>query len=160
MLNLKKKIDADSAAVKIPPPLVLLFTILLGGLLHLLWPLPVFHDSAKNGIGAALLVCGFFLMGLCVLMFRKAGTAIPPWKTTTSLVGSGPYRYSRNPIYLGMLILQSGFSALFNSGWGFLLLIPLFLFLNSYVISLEERYLEKKFGEPYQQYLRQVRRWL
>jgi len=96
----------------------------------------------------------------CARLFRKAGTYIEPWRKTSSIVTSGLYRWSRNPIYLSFVIAGLGVACLLNDFWIVLMQIPLATVLTKMVIEKEERYLEDKFGESYRAYKKKVRRWL
>lgn len=95
-----------------------------------------------------------------VLTFRLAGTTMWPFRSASRLVQHGPYRFTRNPMYLGMTLAYVGFTLVMNTAWP-LILLPLVLFgLGKGVIEVEERYLGEMFGEEYAAYMRRVRRWL
>lgn len=92
---------------------------------------------------------------------RRAGTTISVDRPTTAIVASGPYRYSRNPLYVALTLLYLGLgAAALNTLWALVLLPPLLVVIQRGVIEREERYLERKFGEEYRRYKRRVRRWL
>ena len=91
---------------------------------------------------------------------RREGASIPTGEPTDSIVARGPYRLSRNPIYLSMVILLLGIGVWVNCGWFLVLAVLAAVLLNSGVILPEERYLESKFGDTYLTYKRQVRRWI
>lgn len=95
-----------------------------------------------------------------MIRFRAAGTNVEPYKPSTMLVTSGPYRFTRNPIYLGFLTLYTGLCAIFALEWGILLLPFLWLALDRMVVAKEEDYLSRKFGDAYTHYLTHTRRWL
>ena len=154
------EIDPDSAQVRVPPPLAVLAAILVSWIVHLIHPIPVFHESINGFLGSVLFASGLLLALLCVGLFKAQGTGLPPWKPSTKVVHGGPYRFSRNPIYIGLLIAYLGVIVLINTVWGFVLLIPLFFFFNNYVIPKEEKYLESKFGDEYRAYKTKVRRWI
>ena len=90
---------------------------------------------------------------------RRAGTNVDPGKPSTVIVDEGPYRFTRNPIYLANTLLYVGLSLVFNAVWPLLTLMPSLLLLHWGVVLREERYLEGKFGEAYLAYKRRVRRW-
>jgi protein-S-isoprenylcysteine O-methyltransferase Ste14 len=92
--------------------------------------------------------------------FSAAGTNIPPTLPTTALVVTGPYRWSRNPLYLAMILVYVGLGIAALSLWALLLAVPLVLLLNYGVIIREEAYLERKFGADYRAYRERVRRWI
>ena len=89
-----------------------------------------------------------------------AATNINPFKPTTSIVSSGPFRFTRNPFYLALTLLYVGLTLIANTWWCFALLLPVLLLIHFGVVAREERYLEHKFGETYRQYRARVRRYL
>lgn len=91
---------------------------------------------------------------------KRAGTDPRPSRPSTAIVTSGPFRFMRNPMYVGTTSLYAGVSLLANAVWPLVLLVPLLLVLRWGVVSREERYLEAKFGDSYRAYRAQVRRWL
>ncbi|MGL4621346.1 MAG: methyltransferase family protein [Chroococcidiopsis sp.] len=149
---------ANSGIVR--PPFVYLGAIALGLLLHFVWPVRfVFH--AVNGLlgGTAVLVAvALFLWA--VGTFRTAGTPVPGNRPTTTIVRAGPYRYSRNPIYLSFSLLQLGVAFWINSLWLLVTLMPAVALMSFVVIPREEHYLESRFPSDYLPYKASVRRWL
>ena len=147
-----------------PPPL-LFWPVgrVFGILLEWLWPLD-WLDSLppplRYWLGGGLFVAGAALLAMAIRLFRRADTAIPPWEPSTALVTTGVYGLSRNPIYLGMILIYVGIALAFAASWAFLLLVPVLIALEIEVIRREEAYLESRFGEAYRQYRRKVRRWL
>jgi protein-S-isoprenylcysteine O-methyltransferase Ste14 len=103
---------------------------------------------------------GFALACWAIVTMRSAGTRIEIHKPTTTIVANGPYRFTRNPIYLGMLLGQTGFAIGFDTLWLLATLVPFYLVLRHGVIAREEAYLESKFGAVYLGYRSRVRRWL
>jgi protein-S-isoprenylcysteine O-methyltransferase Ste14 len=155
--------DNDHAGVRIPPPILFLSALAAGLVLEWLWPLgwfDVWPPLARYGIGALLAAAGVGLMASAMGLFRRAGTAIPPWEPTTALVTGGIYRFSRNPIYVSVVILYLGLALLFGASWSLVLLIPAVAVLQVAVIRHEEAYLERRFGEAYRAYRARVRRWI
>jgi protein-S-isoprenylcysteine O-methyltransferase Ste14 len=155
--------EQDHAGVRIPPPTLFLSSLVLGFLLEWLWPLGWFEGLAalaRFGLGGLLAIAGVALMASAMGLFKKAGTAIPPWEPTTALVTTGVYRFSRNPIYLSVVLIYVGLALLFASGWALLLLAPTLIILQVAVIRREEAYLERRFGDAYRQYRTRVRRWI
>lgn len=154
----------DAARVRIFPPAIPLLTILIGSGLQWIWPispgftLPLPHRYFLGGgiaIGA-LMFLGFW----SVLLFRRGGQSENPWKPTSHIEERGPFRFTRNPMYLQMLLVCIGVSFAFENWW-ILLLTPLAAWvLQKSAIEPEEAYLEAKFGEHYLAYKRRVRRWL
>lgn len=154
------KPNPDSAQVKIPPPFVGLIIILLGIASKYLFGVSFISDTLRWGFGALFIVGGIVLLFNSIVGFKKKKTNIPPWEPTTVIVQDGPYKFSRNPIYLAFLMIVAGEICLLNDAVALLLLIPLFLFLNNYVIPKEERYLLEKFPKEYGDYKKAVRRWV
>ncbi len=142
------------------PPLVYLGSILLGLLLHFAWPLPLVRHpvGALVGAGVVLLAIGLFVTA--VRTFRAASTPAPGNRTTTTIVKTGPYRFSRNPIYLAFSALQVGIALWVGSVWLLITLVPALALMSFWVIPREERYLEARFSTEYLSYKSSVRRWL
>jgi protein-S-isoprenylcysteine O-methyltransferase Ste14 len=154
-------IDQDSAKVSFPPPFVFLGMLLLGLVLDRIMPWSLELTWIGRYVGGGILVAAGLLFIMSAMgMFRKAGTDVKPWKTTSAIVDSGVYRFTRNPMYLGMAMLYAGLGLAFSSLGAFILLPVLILIIRTQVIAREERYLEGKFGQSYLDYKSRVRRWL
>ncbi len=152
--------QTDHANVKIEPPVLLLIHVIAVILLRWLLPLPFAVPKLLEWLGYVLILLGIGLGAGAVSRFLRAHTTTYPHGQVSTIVTSGPYRFTRNPIYLGMVCLLIGFSFAFRTYWG-LILSPLFVVLmNTLVIRHEEAYLEKKFGKVYSNYKSRVRRWL
>lgn len=152
--------DPDSPHVVILPPLLYLLGLVVGFILHLLAPWPIVPPPLGYVLAGTLLVAGIALGSWARLHLKRRGTPVNPRKATTALVTDGPYRYSRNPLYLRVTLLYLGVSFLVNDMW-LLVVLPLVLVaLRVGVIGREERYLEAKFGDEYRAYKAKVRRWL
>lgn len=157
--------DADSqppapasAGVKTPPPLIYAGFFLVGAALHWAWPWPLLFPNSMI-LGLVTVLAGFALVVFCAMAFRRAGTPLRPDLPTEALIEAGLYRFSRNPIYIGLTVIYLG-AALAVASWWPLLLLPVLLALMNYgVILREERYLAAKFGDAYHEYRRRVRRW-
>jgi protein-S-isoprenylcysteine O-methyltransferase Ste14 len=123
-------------------------------------PIPVLVPDLVRNIGFAFVVAGF-LSGVAAFMeFRRARTTVDPHGSVTSIISSGIYRFTRNPIYLGFVLMLIGLPLNSGTYWG-IVLAPVFIHLmNRLVIEREEAYLEKKFGAVYTSYKSRVRRWL
>ena len=150
----------DHADVKIHPPVLLVTHILAAWLVGKLVVLPIQVSPIFSNVGLGLAGLGFLLGLLSLYEFRKARTTVNPHGVVRSIVSSGIYRFTRNPIYLGMVCMLGGFPLTFGNVWG-IILTPVFIFLmNKLVIEHEEAYLKKKFGDVYAGYKSRVRRWL
>lgn len=142
------------------PPLIYLGSILLGLLLHAAWPLPLARSAviAPIGVAAVLLAVGLFVAA--ARAFRAAGTPLPGNRPTTRIVRTGPYRFSRNPVYLAFSVLQLGIALWAGSLWLLVTLVLALAVMSLLVIPREERYLEARFRGDYAPYKASVRRWL
>ena len=154
------KQDHPNINKNIHPPIVALFHIAIAFVLGYLIPLPFTTPALLRYAGLVLAFIGFLLGFAALREFGKANTTLDPHGSVSQIVTSGIYRLTRNPIYLGFLLMVIGLPL--NSGyyWG-LLLAPFFIMtMNRLVIEKEEAYLEKKFGEAYTGFKSRVRRWL
>jgi protein-S-isoprenylcysteine O-methyltransferase Ste14 len=154
----------DSAAVRIFPPAVPLVTVLAGVALDYLWPIDpgiTLPTPGRYWIGGFIVAGAVLGLGLwSVLIMRRTGQDENPWKPTTEIVQSGPFRITRNPMYLQMVLVCIGFAVMLMNNW-ILLLTPVCAWvLYQFAIVPEEAYLERKFGDPYRAYKRRVRRWI
>ncbi len=156
------KIEEDSPQVRFPPPLVYAGMLLLGlGIGRLLGDPPIGLDIKVASLaGMILAIAGLGLIFAALLRFRRAGTNPEPWRQTTAFVASGVYRWTRNPMYLGMALIFAGLALIFDSLATLLLLPFVVILIDRQVIAREERYLEAKFGDDYRAYKDKVRRWL
>lgn len=146
-----------------PPPLIYLAGLGLGLLVGRVWPaslLPGGVGGARRTAGAGLVAGGIGLALWAVRTMVQAGTGPDPRHPSTALVVEGPYRYSRNPIYLAMTAVYLGITLLRNTLGPLLLLPAVLAVVRRGVIEREERYLLSRFGEAYRAYQSRVRRWL
>jgi protein-S-isoprenylcysteine O-methyltransferase Ste14 len=142
------------------PPLIYATSIALGAILHLAWPVSLVPGGVSPLYGAAVVVLAIGLFVFAVRTFGAAGTPVPGNQPTTTIVRTGPYRFSRNPIYLAFTLLQLGIAGLANSLWLVLTLLAAVAVMSFVVIPKEERYLEARFPSEYLPYKYSVRRWL
>jgi protein-S-isoprenylcysteine O-methyltransferase Ste14 len=156
---MKTEPQRDSPGVVALPPALygIAFSIVL--LVRWLWPLPILPYPAPFWAGLTLVVLGIALGFWGQRTMRVAGTNVHPSRPTTAIVSSGPFRYSRNPLYLALNSVFIGLSLAVNTWWGFVTLVPLVVVMHYGVILREERYLEGKFGESYRSYKNRVRRY-
>ena len=150
----------DSPGVRIPPPVIYAAAFVLGLLLQARFPLPFLVRPIALGLGGAIAALG----ALCIVMsiptmLRGRGT-LNTAGPSAALVVSGPYRFSRNPMYLGLTLLYAGVAVMLGVVWALLLVILLVIYTQVRVIMPEERYLQRAFGDDYRAYCSRVRRWL
>ena len=150
----------DNPGVRVAPPILLIGVVLVGFGLQQAWALELPNWSGWSAAAGALLGLGVIVLVACWVQFFRAKTNVLHHKPARSLIQTGLYRFSRNPIYVSGLFLQLGIALLMNNLW-ILLLVPVSkLVFDRYVIAHEEAYLERRFGEGYVDYKRTVRRWL
>jgi protein-S-isoprenylcysteine O-methyltransferase Ste14 len=142
------------------PPVVFLISLVSGTLIHLAVPLPLLPATLSVALGVPLVLIAISLFAYSVARFRAAATPVPARKPTTAIVRTGPYRFSRNPIYLAFSLFQLGIAVWVNSMWLATTLVAAVALIHSVVIPREEQYLERKFGAEYLDYKASVRRWL
>ena len=147
------------AGVLAPPPLIYAVPLAAGLLLDHWFPLVIVARSIAVPIGVTAVLLG--LIGLpAIIAFRRAATTPNPYRPTTALVTTGPFRWSRNPMYLGFTLLYLGVSFWVDTAWP-LFALPVILAVMQYgVVVREEAYLEARFGDQYRAYRQRVRRWL
>jgi len=157
--------DAEMNGVDHPqvvaiPPLIYAGAFGLGLILEGVGRTDVPGAALRFGLGGALLVLGFGFMGAALRAFRAAGTHVEVYLPATALVTAGPYRATRNPIYIGMTLAYLGAGLLADSLWILALALPALVIMHYGVVLREEAYLAATFGEPYRRYARSVRRWV
>lgn len=146
--------------VRVPPPVFYLLAFVIGLFLQARFPTSILAQPVVRYVGAALIVAGaLFIVAAVPTMLRGHGT-LSTAGPSAALVTSGPYRFTRNPMYLGLTLLYSGLTCMFAIVWALPLLIPLILYTHVRVILPEERYLDRAFGDAYRSYRARVRRWL
>lgn len=150
----------DHAGVPIPPPLLYFALAGLSGALQAVWPWTVVGRDWAWWLAGALCVPALGLVSWAAWVMRRAGTHIQPHKPALALVREGPYRWTRNPMYIALCAMMLVWGLAINSGWGCVMVIPLWLLLNFAVVPREEKYLEAKFGDRYGQWKQRVRRWV
>jgi protein-S-isoprenylcysteine O-methyltransferase Ste14 len=150
----------DTAGVPVPPPLIYVAGLLVGVALELVAPVDWPPTAAAVAVGVVGGALWLWLDGAATLSFRRAGTSPIPFKPTTALVAVGPYRFTRNPMYLGMACLYVALAFALGIVWALAVLPAVLAVVDRVVIAREEHYLAAKFGERYLDYKRRVRRWL
>jgi protein-S-isoprenylcysteine O-methyltransferase Ste14 len=142
------------------PPVYFLVALGVMALLDFVMPLLPLIVRPYRLAGAVFVVLGFALAGWAALLFRRARTGIVPFSPATALVARGPYRLTRNPMYLGMAVVLLGAAILFGSLTPFLVIPAFMAVIADRFIAREEAMLESAFGAPYLEYKAKVRRWL
>lgn len=143
----------------IRPPLVYFSSIAAGTVLNLIWPLS-FAVPAARPIGSTMVIISVLLFFASIRELRASGTPVRGSQPTTTVVRTGPYRFSRNPVYLSFFLLQLGIAVWTGSAWMLATLVLAAGLISRIVIPKEELYLERKFGSHYLSYRTVVRRWL
>jgi len=152
---------ADTAQVIVRPPLAWGLALVAGLVLNPLAPLPfVPADLPVVWLGTIVLTLALALFVWAIVTMTRAGSNVPTNRPTTTIVDSGPYHFTRNPIYLSMFLGLIGLAIGFDTFWLLLTLVPFALVIRYGVVAPEEAYLERKFGDVYRGYRSRVRRWI
>jgi protein-S-isoprenylcysteine O-methyltransferase Ste14 len=151
----------DTAQVIVRPPLAWGFAVIAGFALNWLMPLRFLAVGLAAGwLGAVVFLVALGLLAWAIFTVTGAGSNVPTNLPTTTIVENGPYRFTRNPIYLGMFLGLIGLAIAFDNLWLLMMLVPFALVIRYGVVAREEAYLERKFGDLYRGYRSRVRRWL
>ena len=152
--------DDQTSGVRVPPPLYYVAGFLAGVALEAAFPIG-WPPLAVTVIGAAVGFGGWLALdGMAMLSFNRAGTSMIPMKPSTALVTDGPYRLTRNPMYVGMAFLYAGIAFAVGLVWPLAVLPAVLVAVDRLVIAREEPYLERRFGADYREYKSRIRRWL
>jgi protein-S-isoprenylcysteine O-methyltransferase Ste14 len=158
--------QADSrekgADVRVPPPFVFLGGVVLGVVIDRFVtaiPFPIAR-AASLAVGGILMAIGAALPVSARLHFRRTGQSVKPWEPTPTLIFEGPYRFTRNPMYVGLTLFEIGLGLLMNMVWVSALAVPALATVHFIAVLPEEKYLSGKFGDSYRSYLGRVRRYL
>lgn len=151
----------DESGVRFPPPFIYGLFFLAGYAVHRLYAVPLFQPNPwTDALGLAMIGAGVGLAVTAVATFRRAGTHVNPTKPATTVVAQGPFRFTRNPMYLSMAVIYLGGVLLLDSLWPLVLWPVTIWVIRTQIIQREEEYLERKFGAVYLDYKKKVRRWL
>ena len=150
----------DTPGLPAPPPLVFLGGLLLGGVLEAFFPTDAPAWWVRVLVAVAGLGGGYLLAGRALRSFASVGTTPNPFEPSTAIATGGPYRFTRNPMYLGMALAYVGLAFAIGILWALAALPVVLLVIDRVIIKREERYLKARFGEQYLAYKRRVRRWL
>ncbi|MEO6471342.1 MAG: isoprenylcysteine carboxylmethyltransferase family protein [Aeromicrobium sp.] len=143
-----------------PPPVIYGLSFLAGIALHAITDDSIGGRPATAWLGAFLMVVGVALAGSAVSMFVRAHTTVIPHHRVSTVVTSGPFRISRNPMYTAFALLCLGGALAIGTWWPIVTLVPALVVIVKFVIRPEERYLSEAFGPDYAAYCQKVRRWL
>ncbi|MGH2991234.1 MAG: methyltransferase family protein [Solirubrobacterales bacterium] len=152
--------STEASGVRVPPPLYYVAGILIGLALEAAFPI----DRPSVAImvaGTAIGIAGWLALdGAAMISFACARTSMVPVRPSSALVTTGPYRLTRNPMYAGMAFLYLAFSLALGLVWPLIVLPLMIAAVDRLVIATEEAYLLRRFGQPYRDYMTEVRRWL
>jgi protein-S-isoprenylcysteine O-methyltransferase Ste14 len=151
----------DSPKVITMPPLIFIIGLLFGWGIDHIMPSPSFIPWPYGTILGVLTIVGALaLVFWAAGTFKKEGTEVDPRRPSSKIVAEGPFKYSRNPMYVGMALVVCGVAFWMDSLWILIFLVPSLFFIRYGVIAREEKYLKNKFGEEYLAYKKKVRRWI
>jgi protein-S-isoprenylcysteine O-methyltransferase Ste14 len=150
----------ETVAFRLWPPVAIGAPLLVGWLATLLWDDPVTLGWWRVPLGCALVLFFVAWNGWSLLLFGRHETGLLPGEATTTMIEAGPYRLSRNPLYVGLLALYLGLGLLAPTLWGLVLFPAAVLLVLWGAIRPEEQFLHDRFGARYDDYTRRVRRWL
>ncbi|MET0497714.1 MAG: isoprenylcysteine carboxylmethyltransferase family protein [Steroidobacteraceae bacterium] len=157
-------ISTTSAGVatksRMPPPLPCLIGVIFGALCGWISPWPIGRYVYVLPFGIVLVIAVVASSIAVARAFKRHGTSPDPAHETTAIIDTGPFRFSRNPVYVTMALLQAAVGCLLNNEWILLLTLPALLVIHYVVVLREEAYLERRFGQVYLAYKARVRRWL
>jgi protein-S-isoprenylcysteine O-methyltransferase Ste14 len=152
--------STETSGVRVPPPLFYVAGFLVGVAIELAVPIDR-PPLAITVLGIAIGLGGWLALdGAAMISFKRARTSMIPMRPSSALVTSGPYRFSRNPMYLGMAFLYVAFALALGLVWPLVVLPFVIAVVDQLVIAIEEAYLVRRFGQPYCDYMATTRRWL
>ena len=144
----------------VPPPTIFGVAFLVGLGIDFIYPSPTMPLWLQLGSGVVAVTTGVLLIRSSMQSIDRAGTTYDPYAASTALVTSGIYRYTRNPGYLGLAVIQLAFALMIDSPSIAITTVVAVIVTSQFVIKLEEEKLGRKFGQEYQDYLSKVRRWI
>lgn len=160
----ENKDDKSGAAVRIPPPVAGIMTIVIGYVLGRVLPISTtfaLPTPARYWAGGLVVAASIGVLGVWpIQLFRNSGQNPTPWSETPEIIVLGPYRFTRNPMYLMMVFVCIGFAIILSEAWILILTPVLVIALYQIAIKHEEAYLEVVFGDAYRDYKKMVRRWI
>ena len=157
---MKGEDQQDNAGVIVPAPFFYAGVLVIGIVLNAFFPVPFLPSVVALIVGLPLIAIGILVVRSAFRALGRENTSPDPYEPTTKIVVDGPFRFTRNPIYLSFTLIYLGITLAFNTLWALLLLLPVLLAIDRGVILREEKYLEPKFGDEYLRYKAKVRRWI
>ncbi|MGI9204195.1 MAG: methyltransferase family protein [Woeseiaceae bacterium] len=156
--------NAPGAAVRIPPPVLGILTIVAGYLAGRVLPILTHFDlptPVRYWAGGIIVAVSIGILGVWpIQLFKKSGQNPTPWSETPEIIVLGPYKFTRNPMYLMMIFVCIGIGVILSEAWIMIFTPILMVLLYHVAIKQEEAYLEVVFGDSYRDYKKRVRRWL
>lgn len=153
-------VSVPNPGVRVPAPIIHFCLLGLGRALDFVDPWPLMEPRVGMWIGFVLVSSVTVFSFLGAYQFSRAGTSMLPNRPASHLITVGCYRFSRNPIYLSLVLIHVGIGIWVNSGWMVASAVPAILILDRWLIEREERYLRQRFGADYRRYAARVRRWI
>ena len=163
LIQASSSLDTDHPDVPVPPPVMILVGLLIGIILDRLSPLPIPQITGRSSqiiLASCLLAIGSALVLGCIYMMKQAKTNVPVHMPSKTLITTGLYELTRNPIYLGQFLFYLSMCIFFQSAWSMAFFLPIVLMFHYAVVLPEEEYLTKKFGKVYLAYKKAVPRWV
>lgn len=152
--------DSHGPGVRIHPPVIYAGSILSGMAIDNYWPQTMPFDIHGHFYGSIIFAFALLIAGFSIFEFYRSSTDVRPDKPDSALINSGPYRFTRNPLYIVLSLVQISVAVWFNNVWVLILVMLSLIIITQYAIKREECYLEKLFGQDYLDYKQRVRRWL
>ncbi len=159
MTETSQQTDRHGPGVRLHPPVIFGISILCGIGIGNLYPLDMPPGLQGSVLGGSIIAVAFAIALWALVQFLREGTDVRPDRPDTALITTGPYSYSRNPLYIVLMLVQITAAIWLNNLWVLLLTPASIVVISRYAIRREERYLEQLFGEEYLEYKKRVRRW-
>jgi protein-S-isoprenylcysteine O-methyltransferase Ste14 len=153
-------VENGTPGVLAPPPVIYATFLLVGLGLQSVWPVAVLPETLRYVAGGGVVAASFVLAGLGLRAFVRARTSVNVYRSSSALIVEGPFRFSRNPLYVSLTMLYCGIALALGNVWMLALGVPVVVVMHYGVILREERYLQRRFGAEYERYNASVRRWL
>lgn len=152
--------QSHSPMIRVHPVIIFLTALIAGNLVKRWWPVPDFTNWMLDIVAYTTMIVGALLILFSSHEFSKLRISTSPNTQATQLITSGPYRYSRNPIYVGFILILIGIACKTGNPWLLITALLMIPALYHWVIKKEEKHLQEALSQEYQQYVAKVRRWL